>query len=69
MDETKILDCYVRGKHRQSRGACSKCEVRDKCLRVMSYIEKQAMKAEVHTTHTGKLLQQTMERMSRGEVM
>ena len=69
MNEKKILDCYIRGKRRQSHGACSKCEVRDKCLRMMSYIEKQAIKADVRTTHTGKLLMETMERMSRGEVM
>ena len=70
MDEKKILDCYLRGKHRQSRGACSKCEVRDKCIGIMSYIERQAMKADVRAaSHAGKMLRDATERLYRGDVM
>ena len=70
MDETKILDCYIRGKHRQSCGACGTCDVRRRCGRVMSYIDSQAVKVEAHSaTHTGELLRETAVRLSRGEVM
>ena len=67
MDETKILDCYIRGKHRQS---CSACEVCRKCVRVMSYIDSQAVKVEVQsTTHTGELLREAAVWLSRNEIM
>jgi hypothetical protein len=70
MDDTKILDCYIRGKHRQSCGACSTCEVRNKCVRVMSYIDSQAVKVEARSvTHTGELLREAAERLSRNEIV
>jgi predicted metal-binding protein len=70
MDDTKILDCYIRGKHRQSCDTCNTCDVRRKCVRVMSYIDSQAVKVEVHSaTHTGELLRETAERLSRNEIM
>jgi hypothetical protein len=70
MDETKILDCYIRGKHRQSCGVCSTCDVRRECVRVMSYIDSQAVKVEVRSvTHAGELLREAAARLSRNEVM
>jgi hypothetical protein len=70
MDETKILDCYIRGKHRQSCGECSTCDVRRKCVRVMSYIDSQAVKEEAQpVTHTGKLLREAAARLSCSEIM
>jgi predicted metal-binding protein len=70
MDDTKILDCYIRGMHRQSCSACSTCDVRRKCVHVMSYIDSQAVKVEARSfTHTGELLQEAAVRLSRNEIM
>ena len=70
MDDTKILDCYIRGEHRRSCNVCKACDVRRKCVNVMSYIDSQAVKVEVRSaTHAGELLRETAERLSRNEIM
>ncbi len=70
MDDTKILDCYIRGEYKRSCSACSTCDVRRKCVRVMSYIDSQAVKVEARfVTHTGELLRETAVRLSRNEIM